>query len=152
MAFPEFEHPGHQVAVRHKLAFREYLADLARQAKLRDPDTLAAQLALLVDGAWIAARVFPRDDQAAMNVSPAAKALIEARTGESRGRAREKKCSLISEARHRAVGRSDLLPARSERYQFSDRRPAAKAHRPIPGTATRQLLPSPAVGRVADAR
>jgi hypothetical protein len=77
-AFPEFEHPGHQVAVRHKLAFREYLADLARQAKLRDPDSLAAQLALLVDGAWIAARVFPRGDDAAMNVAPAAKALIKA--------------------------------------------------------------------------
>lgn len=77
-AFPEFEHPGHTVAVRHKVAVRVYLADLARQAKLRDPQTLAAQLALVMDGAWMNARLFPRGDNPAVKAATAAKALIEA--------------------------------------------------------------------------
>jgi AcrR family transcriptional regulator len=78
-AFPELEHPGRKIATRHKLAVRAYLADLAQQAKLRDPQSLAVQLALLIDGAWITARHFPEGDAAVMKVAPAAKALIEAR-------------------------------------------------------------------------
>jgi hypothetical protein len=44
---------------------------------LTGPQTLAAQLALVMDGAWIAARLFPRGDNPATQVE-AAKALIEA--------------------------------------------------------------------------
>lgn len=52
-AFPELDHPGHKAALEHKLAVRAFLTDLAQKAKLRDPHALAAQLALLIDGAWI---------------------------------------------------------------------------------------------------
>jgi AcrR family transcriptional regulator len=54
--FPERDHPAHQVAVAHKLAVRERLLALAQQASLRDPEVLADQLLLLIDGTWIAAR------------------------------------------------------------------------------------------------
>src|SRR6266540_4381246 len=40
-------------------------AGLAREAGLRDPDGLAAQLLLLMDGAWVAARRFGPDNHAA---------------------------------------------------------------------------------------
>jgi AcrR family transcriptional regulator len=78
-AFPEVDHPGHKVAVQHKLSVRTYLADLAQQANLRDSQALAAQLALLMDGAWISARLFPIGDNPAVTVAAAARALIEAR-------------------------------------------------------------------------
>lgn len=77
-AFPELEHPGHQVAAQHKVAVRVYLADLARQAKLRDPQTLAAHLALVMDGAWIGARLFRGGDNPAIGVAAIARTLIEA--------------------------------------------------------------------------
>jgi AcrR family transcriptional regulator len=80
MAFPEIEHPGHQIAVRHKLAVRERLTVLATDAKLTQPEALGVQLALLVDGAWIAARTFRHMDNPARSVTQAAKALIEAHT------------------------------------------------------------------------
>ena len=80
MAFPEIEHPGHQIAVRHKLAVRERLTALATEAKLAQPEALGVQLALLVDGAWIAARTFRRMNNPARSVTQAARALIDAHT------------------------------------------------------------------------
>jgi AcrR family transcriptional regulator len=77
MAFPEVEHPGRRIAVRHKLAVRDRLTALAREAKLRHPAALGAQLALLLDGAWIAARTFRRADNPAGMVAQAAKTLIQ---------------------------------------------------------------------------
>jgi AcrR family transcriptional regulator len=77
MAFPEVEHPGRRIAVRHKLAVRDRLTELAREAKLRHPVALGAQLALLLDGAWIAARTFRRGDNPAGTVAQAAKTLIQ---------------------------------------------------------------------------
>lgn len=77
MAFSDLEHPGRQVAVRHKVAMRDRLADLGRQAELRHPDELAAKLALLIDGAWVAARVFREGENPASQVSAAAQAVIE---------------------------------------------------------------------------
>jgi hypothetical protein len=62
---------------RHKLAVRDRLTALAREAKLRHPAALAAQLALLLDGAWIAARTFRRADNPAGMVAQAAKTLIQ---------------------------------------------------------------------------
>lgn len=80
MAFPEIEHPGHQRALRHKLAVRERLTELAREARLTHPDALGVQLALLLDGAWIAARTFRHTENSAKSVTQAAKTLIEAHT------------------------------------------------------------------------
>ena len=76
--FPDPEHPGHRVAVAHKQAVLDRLAGLAEAAGLRDPAELAQQLLLLMDGAWVAARIFGPDNPAAQ-VPAAARALIAAR-------------------------------------------------------------------------
>ena len=76
--FPEIDHPGHRVAIDHKRAVLERFAGLAREAELRDPDGLAAQLLLLMDGAWVAARMFGPHNHAAF-VAGAARALIDSR-------------------------------------------------------------------------
>src|SRR5262245_49282549 len=80
MAFPDIEHPGHQIAVRHKLGLRNRLTALAREARLNHPEALGAQLALLLDGAWIAARTFRDGANPARSVTVAAKTLIQAHT------------------------------------------------------------------------
>jgi AcrR family transcriptional regulator len=74
--FPEIDHPGHRVAIDHKRAVLERFAGLAREAELRDPDGLAAQLLLLMDGAWVAARMFGPDNHAAF-VADAARAIVD---------------------------------------------------------------------------
>lgn len=48
-------HPAHKAAVRHKTLVRDYLRDLAVEARIRDPEALADQLALLVQGAIVSA-------------------------------------------------------------------------------------------------
>jgi AcrR family transcriptional regulator len=78
MAFPEHQHSGHQVAARHKKAVRQRLSALAAAAGLRDPDRLAAQLALLIDGAWIGARTFEAADSPAVGLTDAARAILRA--------------------------------------------------------------------------
>ena len=55
---PGSEHPGHRVALGHKQAVVARLRTLAEDAGLRDPADLAQQLLLLMDGAWVAARMF----------------------------------------------------------------------------------------------
>lgn len=75
--FPDADHPGHQVALAHKRAVLGRLGGLAREAGLRDPDGLAEQLLLLMDGAWVAARMFGPDNHAGA-VAAAAAALIDA--------------------------------------------------------------------------
>lgn len=56
--FPEADHPGHRVAMEHKRAVVGRLRELAEAAGARDPDGLAEELLLVMDGAWSAARVF----------------------------------------------------------------------------------------------
>ena len=75
--FPELDHPGHEVALAHKRRVLARLAGLASDSGLADPDGLAAQLLLLMDGAWVAARMFGPDNHAT-SVVGAAQALIDA--------------------------------------------------------------------------
>lgn len=56
--FPEPDHPGHRAAAEHKRAVVGRLSQLAKQAGARDPNALAEELLLIMDGAWSAARVF----------------------------------------------------------------------------------------------
>ncbi len=56
--FPEPQHPGHRVALAHKQAVRARLYDLATKAGATSPGALADQLLLLMDGAFVAARMF----------------------------------------------------------------------------------------------
>jgi AcrR family transcriptional regulator len=75
--FPDRDHPGHQVALTHKRKVRERFATLAQEAGLHDPDRLADQLLLLMDGAWVAARMFGPHNPAA-GLAATAGTLIEA--------------------------------------------------------------------------
>ncbi len=54
----EPEHPAYQCAVQHERAFRDRLAQLSRQACARDPEQLADQLLLVVNGALASASLF----------------------------------------------------------------------------------------------
>lgn len=75
--FPDRDHPGHQVALAHKRRVQGRLAQLAGEAGLSDPDDLADQLLLLMDGAWVAARMYgPRNP--ARGLAATARTLIEA--------------------------------------------------------------------------
>jgi AcrR family transcriptional regulator len=75
--FPDASHPAHRVAVGHKRAIRARFAQLATEAGLRDPGVLADQLLMLMDGAWVAARMFARPGPA-RHVSGAAEILMRA--------------------------------------------------------------------------
>lgn len=75
--FPALDHPAHQVALAHKQAVHALLARLATQAGLPHPAMLADQLALLIDGAWIAARMFGPHNPS-RSLGAAAEALIAA--------------------------------------------------------------------------
>jgi AcrR family transcriptional regulator len=75
--FPDTDHPGNQVAVEHKQLVRARFRDLAAQAGVTAPDQLADHLVLLMDGAFMAVRMFGVNNPAS-HVSAAANALIEA--------------------------------------------------------------------------
>ena len=49
------DHPARAVALSHKKGVQEHLASLAAQAGLQEPDTLAEQLLLLLEGATVTA-------------------------------------------------------------------------------------------------
>lgn len=51
--FAEQDHPARQVSLRHMQALRSRLQDIAKRLKVRRPDQLAAQLAVLVNGAFV---------------------------------------------------------------------------------------------------
>jgi AcrR family transcriptional regulator len=55
----EPDHPAHRVIDGHRLAVRQLLEDLAREAGSRAPEELASQLQVLIDGA-IATAAFDR--------------------------------------------------------------------------------------------
>jgi AcrR family transcriptional regulator len=73
--FPDRDHPGHQAAVAHKRKVKDRFATLAQEAGLRDPEKLSDQLLLLMDGAWVAARMFGPHNPAAI-LSDTARTLI----------------------------------------------------------------------------
>jgi AcrR family transcriptional regulator len=56
--YPEVGYAGHQVALEHKQAVRERFTQLAREAGARAPEALANALLLLMDGAYMAARMY----------------------------------------------------------------------------------------------
>jgi AcrR family transcriptional regulator len=67
----------HARTVEHKNAVRAWLADLARQAGAADPDQLARQLSLLLDGG-LGAGVLDADPAAADAAKAAATVLVDA--------------------------------------------------------------------------
>ena len=75
--YPETDYPGHQVAIKHKQAVRARFRTLAQEAGARNPEMLADQLFLLMDGAYMAARMFDTKNPAS-HLASAAKTLIDA--------------------------------------------------------------------------
>jgi AcrR family transcriptional regulator len=75
--YPEIEYPGHQVAIEHKQSVRARFRQLAEEAGAGKPDVLADQLFLLMDGAYMASRMFgPRNP--ATHLAATARILIDA--------------------------------------------------------------------------
>jgi AcrR family transcriptional regulator len=74
--YPETDYPGHQVAIEHKQSVRARFRQLAKEAGAKKPDILADQLFLLMDGAYMASRMFGVKNPAA-HVAEAAQTLID---------------------------------------------------------------------------
>lgn len=70
--FPESTHPAHQVALQHKQALRARLRQMAAAAHLHNTIQVADHLFLLMDGAFMAARMFGIDNPAAQVATQAA--------------------------------------------------------------------------------
>lgn len=68
-------HPFHQLGARHKELVQQEILDLCRQAGLVQPEQLAAQLALLMEGAIVTEQV-SRSGTAAMQAKEIAKVLL----------------------------------------------------------------------------
>ena len=79
--YPETDYPGHQVAVEHKQSVRAKFRQLAKEAGARKPDVLADQLFLLMDGAYMASRMFGTRNPAS-HLASAVKTLIDAQISE----------------------------------------------------------------------
>lgn len=75
--FPAADHPGHRTALAHKHAILARFQTMAEIAGAGNPQALAEQLLLLMDGAWVAARMFGSHSPASQ-VGDAARALIAA--------------------------------------------------------------------------
>jgi AcrR family transcriptional regulator len=60
--FGNHSDPIHRAAADHKAAVADYLAKLARAARLDNPELLSQQLLLLIDGAVVVAQVTGRKD------------------------------------------------------------------------------------------
>jgi AcrR family transcriptional regulator len=56
--FPDLNYPGHKVAIAHKNAVRIRFRELAAEAGHPDPQGVADQLFLLMDGAYMAIRLY----------------------------------------------------------------------------------------------
>ncbi len=62
--YQEASHPIHQQAADHKRSLERHMSDLAKQAGLNDPDTIARQLLLLKEGAIVTAHLGHTDHPA----------------------------------------------------------------------------------------
>jgi AcrR family transcriptional regulator len=75
--FPSAQHPARQIALRHKAELRRRLHALTQRMRVNDPEMLADQLVLLIDGAYVNGQL--RVKRGPVQALPtAATALIEA--------------------------------------------------------------------------
>jgi AcrR family transcriptional regulator len=75
--FPEPDTRAHEVARRHKTLLRERLRAMAAAAGAADAHVLGDQLLLLMDGAFMAARLFGTRDHPGGHVANAAATLVD---------------------------------------------------------------------------
>lgn len=77
--YPESDYAGHQVALEHKQTVLARFQQLAEEAGAVQPDALANALFLLMDGAYVAARMFgPSASNPAISLAITARQVIEA--------------------------------------------------------------------------
>jgi AcrR family transcriptional regulator len=77
--YPATDYAGHQVALEHKQIVLARFTQLAREGGARQPEALANALFLLMDGAYMAARMFGSSpSNPAANLAQAARILIDA--------------------------------------------------------------------------
>ena len=80
--YPESRYPGHRAALDHKQAVRSRFTQLAAEAGASDPNSLADGLLLLMDGAYMAARMYgPATENPARNLAEVARGLIDLSLG-----------------------------------------------------------------------
>ena len=60
--FPERDHPARAVARAHMLGLRSRLGAIAKRLDVAHPEVLAAQLVLLVNGAFVSSELLAADD------------------------------------------------------------------------------------------
>ncbi|PIG91652.1 TetR/AcrR family transcriptional regulator [Gloeocapsopsis sp. IPPAS B-1203] len=73
------DHPGYQVALEHKQALYQYILKLTQAAAIKNAESLARQLLLLIEGAIVLALMEKRSD-AAGQARAAALALLTAQS------------------------------------------------------------------------
>jgi AcrR family transcriptional regulator len=77
--YPKTDYAGHQVALEHKQTVLARFRQLAGEAGARQPEALASALFLLMDGAYMAARMFGSSpSNPAAGVAEAARQIIDA--------------------------------------------------------------------------
>jgi AcrR family transcriptional regulator len=82
--FPEVSHPARKVAAQHKQEMRRRLKGIAERLGVAEPDVLAAQLSLLINGAFVSSQIF-EPGEATPLLQQTARALIASSCGESSG-------------------------------------------------------------------
>jgi len=64
--FPDEDHPARIVARSHKLELRRRLKAIAERLRVDRPDALAAQLSVVINGAFVSSQVLAADDATAI--------------------------------------------------------------------------------------
>jgi AcrR family transcriptional regulator len=75
--FPESNHPARKIARAHKREMRRRLKDIADRLNVDDPDELAGQLTVLINGAFVSSQIF-KPGEATPLLRKTAEALIKA--------------------------------------------------------------------------
>jgi AcrR family transcriptional regulator len=76
--YPEYDQPIHQLAILHKQKVKQSFQELAKEAGVSQPELLAEQLLLLLNGAFATKRVFGVNENSLRQVANIAKTLLNA--------------------------------------------------------------------------
>lgn len=79
--FAEQDHPARQVSQRHMQALRSRLQDITKRLKVTRPKPLAAQLAVLVNGAFVSSALLSPDEATGVLVGAMKSLLAGAQSG-----------------------------------------------------------------------
>jgi AcrR family transcriptional regulator len=75
--FPDLDHPARRVATAHKQELRRRLKGIAERLRAERPEELAAQLSLLINGAFVSSQVLAPGEAGPL-LQAAARALVAA--------------------------------------------------------------------------